>query len=261
MALLLGIRCLMCHAHCLQTPDCLMPPAWTFSCLHYMNSHRSLSFHSTRRRLSSGQALYPHSGHPVAHPLLMHALPVLQNNHWKSTGVLVMITEKLPGGSEVIWYLAHFWALSCRMANAGRSTSYHSLHLLMIVVILQHWIDQLVVIARVQWSSHKWSSLSITQTQILYLLAQNNTRSSQVFQKLGWNSKDKHFCQTWIAIEKVQTQSTKLSSIALEGSTGFFPVMSSKSMTPYEKTSDFSVSLPLDAYSGAKYLHSYWRSY
>lgn len=25
-------------------------------------------------------------------------------------------------------------------------------------------------------------------------------------------------------------------------------------MTPYENTSDFSVSLPLDAYSGAKYL-------
>nr|GMC59917.1 hypothetical protein Iba_chr02bCG5880 [Ipomoea batatas] len=29
--------------------------------------------------------------------------------------------------------------------------------------------------------------------------------------------------------------------------------MISKSMTPNEKTSDFSVSFPLDAYSGAKY--------
>jgi len=51
-----------------------------------------------------------------------------------------------------------------------------------------------------------------------------------------------------------QTQSTKLSSIILLGSTGFFAVMSSNSITPYENTSDFSVSLPLDAYSGAKYL-------
>lgn len=56
--------------------------------------------------------------------------------------------------------------------------------------------------------------------------------------------------------EDVQTQSTKLSSMAFEGSTGRFPVMSSKSMTPNEKTSDFSDSFPLDAYSGAKYLHS-----
>ena len=56
-------------------------------------------------------------------------------------------------------------------------------------------------------------------------------------------------------IEQVLTQSTKLSSIAFEGSTGFLPVMSSRSMTPNEKTSDFSVNFPLDAYSGAKYLH------
>jgi len=41
------------------------------------------------------------------------------------------------------------------------------------------------------------------------------------------------------------------------GSTGRFPVMSSKSMTPNEKTSDFSVNFPLDAYSGAKYLFEY----
>lgn len=37
-------------------------------------------------------------------------------------------------------------------------------------------------------------------------------------------------------------------------SRGLLPVMSSNSMTPNENTSDFSVSLPLDAYSGAKYL-------
>lgn len=53
----------------------------------------------------------------------------------------------------------------------------------------------------------------------------------------------------------VQTQSTKLSSKSPEGSTGRRPVISSKSITPNEKTSDFSVSLPLDAYSGAKYLY------
>lgn len=55
---------------------------------------------------------------------------------------------------------------------------------------------------------------------------------------------------------KSHTQSTKLSSMyAFVVSTGRLPVMSSSSITPYEKTSDFSVSLPLDAYSGAKYLH------
>lgn len=42
--------------------------------------------------------------------------------------------------------------------------------------------------------------------------------------------------------------------MAFDGSTGRLPVMSSKSMTPNEKTSDFSVNFPLDAYSGAKYL-------
>lgn len=52
----------------------------------------------------------------------------------------------------------------------------------------------------------------------------------------------------------VHTQSTKLSSVMILQSTGLFPVINSKSMTPNEKTSDFSVSFPLDAYSGAKYL-------
>lgn len=62
--------------------------------------------------------------------------------------------------------------------------------------------------------------------------------------------------KNWQSIEEAQTQSTKLSSIAPEGSTGRRPVINSKSMTPYEKTSDFSDNLPLDAYSGAKYLHT-----
>lgn len=53
---------------------------------------------------------------------------------------------------------------------------------------------------------------------------------------------------------EIQTQSTKQSSMSL-GSTGRRPVINSNSMTPKEKTSDLSVSLPLDAYSGAKYLH------
>lgn len=35
------------------------------------------------------------------------------------------------------------------------------------------------------------------------------------------------------------------------------PVISSRSTTPYEYTSDFSVTLPLDAYSGARYLYMY----
>lgn len=39
------------------------------------------------------------------------------------------------------------------------------------------------------------------------------------------------------------------------GSTGRRPVIISSNITPYENTSDFSVSLPLEAYSGAKYLH------
>ncbi|KAK9064709.1 hypothetical protein SSX86_016091 [Deinandra increscens subsp. villosa] len=38
----------------------------------------------------------------------------------------------------------------------------------------------------------------------------------------------------------------------LAESTGLRPVINSKSMTPNEKTSDFSVSLPVDAYSGAR---------
>lgn len=38
-------------------------------------------------------------------------------------------------------------------------------------------------------------------------------------------------------------------------STGFRPVMSSRRTTPKENTSDFSVSFPVDAYSGAKYLY------
>ncbi len=37
-------------------------------------------------------------------------------------------------------------------------------------------------------------------------------------------------------------------------STGFLPVISSKSTTPKEKTSDLSVSFPVMAYSGARYL-------
>lgn len=52
----------------------------------------------------------------------------------------------------------------------------------------------------------------------------------------------------------VLTQSTKLSSISPVRSTGRRPVTSSRSITPKEKTSDLSVSFPLDAYSGAKYL-------
>jgi hypothetical protein len=35
---------------------------------------------------------------------------------------------------------------------------------------------------------------------------------------------------------------------------GFFPVISSRSITPKEKTSDRSLTLPEAAYSGAKYL-------
>jgi hypothetical protein len=54
---------------------------------------------------------------------------------------------------------------------------------------------------------------------------------------------------------KIITQSTKLSSIYVwVVSTGRRPVISSRSMTPKENTSDFSVSLPEDAYSGARYL-------
>lgn len=62
-------------------------------------------------------------------------------------------------------YLAHFWALSSRMANAGRSTSYHSLHLLMVVLALQQWIDQLDEVASLQSRNRKRSSLSVTCTK------------------------------------------------------------------------------------------------
>jgi len=51
------------------------------------------------------------------------------------------------------------------------------------------------------------------------------------------------------------THSTRLSSPkGWDTSTGFLPVISSKSTTPKEYTSDFSVNLPLEAYSGATYL-------
>lgn len=56
-------------------------------------------------------------------------------------------------------------------------------------------------------------------------------------------------------LEILLTHSTRLSSPkGRVPSTGFLPVISSKSTTPNENTSDFSVNLPLDAYSGAKYL-------
>lgn len=56
-------------------------------------------------------------------------------------------------------------------------------------------------------------------------------------------------------IRKLLTQSTMLSSAkGLALSIGRRPVINSKSTTPKEKTSDFSVSFPLEAYSGAKYL-------
>lgn len=38
-------------------------------------------------------------------------------------------------------------------------------------------------------------------------------------------------------------------------STGRLPLINSRSMTPNEKTSDLSVSLPVEAYSGARYLY------
>lgn len=54
------------------------------------------------------------------------------------------------------------------------------------------------------------------------------------------------------------THSTRLSSpIGWDVSTGFRPVISSKSTTPNENTSDFSVNLPLYAYSGAIYLNNH----
>ena len=53
------------------------------------------------------------------------------------------------------------------------------------------------------------------------------------------------------------TQSTKLSSMkAWFESTGRRPVISSRSMTPNENTSDLSLSFPEDAYSGARYLYA-----
>lgn len=56
--------------------------------------------------------------------------------------------------------------------------------------------------------------------------------------------------------KRLITHSTRLSSPrGRDESTGFLPVMSSRSTTPKEKTSDFSVSFPVDAYSGAKYLY------
>jgi hypothetical protein len=57
-------------------------------------------------------------------------------------------------------------------------------------------------------------------------------------------------------VAKKLTHSTRLSSPnGFDASTGFLPVMSSKRTTPKENTSDFSVNLPLDAYSGAMYLN------
>lgn len=62
--------------------------------------------------------------------------------------------------------------------------------------------------------------------------------------------------------KKTLTQSTMLSSKKGRAlSTGRRPVINSKSTTPKENTSDFSVSFPLEAYSGAKYLQSENRMY
>ena len=60
---------------------------------------------------------------------------------------------------------------------------------------------------------------------------------------------------------KLLTQSTMFSSSAngCDLPTGLRPVISSRSITPNEKTSDLSLSFPEDAYSGAKYLHPHHR--
>ena len=61
--------------------------------------------------------------------------------------------------------------------------------------------------------------------------------------------------QLWYWNGCILTHSTKLSSPkGWVGSTGLRPVISSKSTTPNENTSDLSVNFPLDAYSGAIYL-------
>lgn len=53
--------------------------------------------------------------------------------------------------------------------------------------------------------------------------------------------------------ERIQTQSTILSSAkGRDLSMGRRPVINSRRTTPNEKTSDLSVSFPLEAYSGAK---------
>lgn len=112
--------------------------------------------------------------------------------------------------------------------------------------MLQARINKPIINAILQCSTQKWSSLYIMCPRNDFNFITGEMRRSMKFARMT---------SFYIArVEEALTHSTKLSSIIVI-STGLLPVISSKSMTPNEKTSDFSVSLPLDAYSGAKYLH------
>lgn len=112
--------------------------------------------------------------------------------------------------------------------------------------MLQARINKPIINAILQCSTQKWSSLYIMCPRNDFNFITGEMRRSMKFTRMT---------SFYIArVEEALTHSTKLSSIIVI-STGLLPVISSKSMTPNEKTSDFSLSLPLDAYSGAKYLH------
>lgn len=57
--------------------------------------------------------------------------------------------------------------------------------------------------------------------------------------------------------KNMRTQSTKLRATCVVSflMMGFLPEISSRSITPKEKTSDLSVSCPVEAYSGERYLY------
>uniref|UniRef100_A0A452XHT1 Uncharacterized protein n=1 Tax=Aegilops tauschii subsp. strangulata TaxID=200361 RepID=A0A452XHT1_AEGTS len=84
-------------------------------------------------------------------------------------------------------------------------------------------------------------------------IIRNISTSLKFFSSLG-STNPSSFPVSRARLSNGLAHSTRLSSPnGLDESTGFRPVISSKSTTPKENTSDFSVSLPLDAYSGAMY--------
>ena len=133
-------------------------------------------------------------------------------------------------------YLAHSRPLTSRMSYTSSSSFNHPEHLTSIIVSLQSRVSKLIKVLVVQCLGHQRSSLKMFTFTCLEI---SGTKSKKREKKC-------------INCYRKPTHSTKLSSPSgLVSSTGLRPVIISRSTTPKENTSDFSVNLPLDAYSGA----------